>query len=118
MTLVILAPDLYGGLRLFSRLDREPLRPGPLLGHPRELQACLRELPAPRTVVLCGKRFADLVSDVVLDLADLVVVPNTWFRHLPVLDAETRASHAARVAVAHARAPLETRLAREPDWPF
>jgi hypothetical protein len=118
MTLVILAPDLYGGLRLFSRTDRGPLRSGPLLGHSFELQSCLRQLPAPRTVVLCGKRFADHVAAAVLDLADLVVVPNTWLRHIPAPETESRAAHAARVAVAHARAPLETHLARETDWPF
>jgi len=118
MTLIVLAPDLYGGLRFFSRVGRGPLRPGPLLGHPFELQSCLRQLPAPRTVVLCGRRFAHHVSAAVLDLADLVIVPNTWLRHIPAPDTDSRASHAARLALANARAPLETRAAREPDFPF
>jgi len=118
MTTVILAPEYFGGLRLYWRPDRGPLRHGPILVHPFELRGCLNELPGPRTVVLCGRRFADQVSAAVLDLADLFVVPNTWLRHLPAFDTEDRAAHGARIAAAHARAPVEHRIARQPELPF
>jgi len=118
MTTVILAPEYFGGLRLYWRPDRGALRHGPILVHPDELRAALNELPGPATVVLCGRRFADQVADAILDLADLFVVPNTWLRNLPARDPVDRALHGARIAAAHARAPVEHRLGRTPDLPF
>ncbi|MBI5367646.1 MAG: hypothetical protein HZA54_11460 [Planctomycetes bacterium] len=118
MTTIILAPEYFGGLRMYWRTDRGPLRHGPVLVHPFEVRSCLLNLPAPRTVVLCGRRYADQVSLAVLDDADLFIVPNTWLRHLPPFDCEDRAAHGARVAAAHARAPVEHRVGRVRDLPF
>ena len=118
MTTVVIAPGGFGGLHLYWRIDRGPLRDGPVLVHGYELRSCINDLPGPRTVVLCGRRFANEVSDAVLDVADLFVVPNTWLRHLPAIDPADRAACAARVAAAHARDPVEHRLSRQPELPF
>lgn len=118
MTLLVLAPDCYGGLRMYLRRDRGPLLRGPTVAHPREVRDCLLGLPSPRSVVLCGRRFADELSDAFLDLADLFVVPNTWLRHIPRLEPGERAAHAARFAVAHARTPIEHRIGLTDPCPF
>jgi hypothetical protein len=118
MTILILAPEYFGGLRLYVRTGRGPLRQGPIAGLPADVRACLLDLPAPRVVILCGRRFADELSDAVLDLADLFVVPNTWLRGLPKIEPGERALQAARLAVAHAQAPIEHRLSRHCDGPF
>ena len=118
MTLLILAPEYFGGLRLYLRTGRGALRQGPIAGLPGDVRACLLDTPAPRIVILCGRRFADELSDAVLDLADLVVVPNTWLRNLSRLEPGERALHAAQLAVAHAKAPIEHRLCRNYDGPF
>jgi len=118
MTLLILVPEYFGGLRLYVRAGRGSLRQGPIAGLPADVRACLLDLPAPRIVILCGQRFADVLADAVLDLADLFVVPNTWLRTLPSIRPGERALHAARLAIAHARAPIEHRLCRHIDGPF
>ncbi len=117
-TTCILAPDDHGRLRLYWKSAPGRLRGGSRLDHPADLREPLQELPEPRTVVLCGQRFADNVADAVLDIADLVVVPNTWLRYLPARNPARRAGLAGRLALAHAHRPIERRF-RDPAFcPF
>jgi hypothetical protein len=117
-TTCILAPDDQGGLRLYWKCGPGPLRGGACIQRPDDLREPLQELPEPRTVVLCGRRLADSVAEAVLDIADLVVVPNTWLRYLPTRNPAGRAGLAVRLADAHAHGPIERRF-RDPAFcPF
>jgi len=120
MTLLILAPEpgQFGGMRVYSRSPQGLLRVGPIVVSPGDIRSRLDALPGPRAVVLCGRRFAREVADAVIDLADLYVVPVSWLRHLPGDEPGERAALAARLAVAHAREPIEHRLSDPDLCPF
>jgi hypothetical protein len=120
MNLLILAPEprCFGGMRLYSRTAHGLLREGPTVVRPGDVRHWLNDLPAPRAVVLCGRRFADQIGSYVIDLADLYVVPISWLRHLPCDEPGERAALAARVALAHALDPIERRLSDPGYCPF
>lgn len=120
MTLLILAPEPWslGGMRLYWRSAQGLLREGPTVVTPGDVRHWLDELPAPRAVVLCGRRFADEIGNCVSDLADLYVVPVAWLRHLPRDEPGERAALAARLALAHAREPIEHRFSDPDRCPF
>jgi len=120
MNLLILAPEpsSFGGMRLFSRTAQGLLREGPTVVSPGDVRHWLDKLPAPKAVVLCGRRFADQIGSYVIDLADLYVVPVSWLRHLPCDEPGERAALAARLALAHNREPIEHRLSDPGYCPF
>lgn len=120
MNLLILAPEprSLGGMRLFLRTAQGLLREGPTVVSPGDVRHWLNDLPLPRAVVLCGRRFADQIGSYVIDLADLYVVPVSWLRHLPCDEPGERAALAARVALAHAHDPIEHRLSDPGYCPF
>jgi hypothetical protein len=86
MTLLILAPEpsSLGGMRLYWRSAHGLLREGPTVVTPGDVRHWLDELPAPRAVVLCGRRFADEIGNCVSDLADLYIVPVAGVPHFPL----------------------------------
>ena len=120
MNLLVLAPEPwhFGGMRLYQRSAQGLLREGPVVVSPGDIRHWLNGLPAPRAVVLCGRRFADAVAEQVIDLADLYVVPVSWLRHLPRDEPGERAALAARLAAALAREPIEHRLSDPRCCPF
>lgn len=112
MTLAVLIPCPLGYC-LFVRWPRQRLRACSSIVHPADLREAVRSLGDPLTIVLVGRRDADLVSRAVLDDADLVVVPETWLRRVPRTALSARAEVAARVATAHRTARIEQRLRNE-----
>ncbi len=120
MNLLILAPvpEHFGGLRLYFRSAQGLVSQGPVVLSPGDVRHWLDGMPAPKAVVLCGRRFADAIADCVIDLADLYIVPVAWLRHLSCDEPGERALLAAKLANAHAREPIERRISDPERCPF
>ena len=110
---VVLVPGPFGGLMLFQRPAHEgPLRHLYTLVDPLELSSCVRELTAPRTVILCDARYRYAVAGAVLSVADLYVVPATWLRGIEGWDTAPRAERAAALVTVCRRRPIQHLLGR------
>lgn len=112
MTVVVLIPNPLGYC-LFVRWPRQRLRACMCVVHPSDLRDTVQSLGDPVTVVLIGRRCADVVSDAVLDTADLVIVPEAWLRRVPPTALAARAHAAARIATAHRAGHVESRERRD-----
>ena len=117
MTWAVLIPCPLGYC-LFVRWVRQPLRTCSAILDPADLRDAVRSLGDPLTVVLVGRRHADGVSREVLEVADLVVVPESWVRRVPRTALTQRAQIALRVAVAHLAATVEHRARAEMQVPL
>lgn len=117
MTWAVLIPCPLGYC-LFVRWPRQPLRACTALVDAADLHDVVRALGGALTVVLVGRRYADLVSRDVLDVADLVVVPDSWVRRVPKRALSKRAEVALRVAVAHVADTVEHRQRRDLQVPL
>jgi hypothetical protein len=112
MTVAVLLPTSLGYC-LFIRWPRQRLRACSEILHPSDLRDAIHSLGEPLTVVLIGRRHADAVAEAVLDVAELVVVPEQWLRRVPRTAMSTRADLAVRIANAHRAAQVEHRLRRD-----
>ena len=109
LTVAVLLPCSLGYC-LFVRWPRQRLRACSSIVDPFDLRDAVRSLGDPLLVVLVGRRGADVVSDAVLDDANLVIVPDAWLRRVPRRALSARAEAAARLATAHRTARIEERL--------
>lgn len=112
MTWAVLLPCSLGYC-LFVRWPRQRLRTCTEILHPSDVGDALRSLGDPLSVVLIGRARADAVSDAVLEIADLFIVPDAWLRRVPRAALSARAELAVRIASAHRVAIVEHRLPRE-----
>lgn len=104
-TLAVLVPGPIG-YHLFVRTPRDRLRRFSAIVAPADLQHTLWPLADSLIVVLVGTRHADEVADVVCHFADLLALPEPWLARVPRASLTQRATVAARIATAHARAPV------------
>jgi hypothetical protein len=112
MTTLVLIPCPLG-YTLFVRWPRQRLRACSAIVAPADLTEAVRSLGDPLTVVLVGRRHADVVAHAVLHEAELVIVPDAWLRRVPRRALSARAEIAARIATAHRTAGIEHRVRRE-----
>ncbi|MBM4368708.1 MAG: hypothetical protein FJ102_21015 [Deltaproteobacteria bacterium] len=115
-TLAILLPSPVG-FHLFVRWRRDRVRRCSMLVDASDLREVLGALDAPLLVGLVGTRHAELVAGAVLDVADLVAIPEAWLRQVPRGDLHRRAEVAARVLAAHRADPLRHFHGREAAGP-
>jgi hypothetical protein len=101
------------GYCLWVQWPHQRLRASTTIIDPADLRDVVRSLGDPVTVVLLGRKRAESVADAVLDVADLVIVPESWTRRVPRSALTARAELAARVAAAHRVATVEHRRRRE-----
>ena len=109
LTVAVLRPCALGYC-LFVRWPRQRLRACSRIVDPLDLRDAMRSLGDPLLVVLVGRRGADVVSDAVLEDANLVIGPDAWLRRVPRRALSARAEAAARLATAHHTARIEERL--------
>ena len=100
MIWIVLLPTPVGYC-LFVRWPRQRLRACSTILHPADLRDAVASLGGPLTTVLIGHRDADLVARALLDLGDLIVVPEAWLRRVPRGALSARAEVALRAASAH-----------------
>lgn len=112
MTTVVLVPTALGYC-LWIQWPRQRLRSCQEIISPPDLADVVRSLGDPVTVVLVGRRHAEAVSNAVLEVADLVIVPEPWLRRVPRRALSTRAELAARIASASRAATVEHRHRRD-----
>lgn len=118
-TTAVLLPGPLGTLLLYTRRGPGRLRCAGAVISLEQLGRELRELPQPRTIVLCGRRHLDELAPVVLEEDDLYVVPPHWLADLRREDFDARAALAARLASAQRRGAIEClRAARQLQLPF
>lgn len=117
MTLAVLIPCPLGYC-LWVQWPRQRLRASSMIVDASDLEMVVRSLGDPVVVVLVGRRRADEVSAAVLDIADLVIVPDAWVRRVPKRALTARAEVAARIAAAHRVATVEHRERRERQLAF
>lgn len=115
MTTLVLIPCPLG-YTLFVRWPHQRLRACANIVAHEDLADAVRSLGDPLTVVLIGRRHADLVADAVLREAELVIVPSSWLRRIPLRALSARAEVAPRIATAHRTATIEHRQRFEPSW--
>ncbi len=115
MTVVVLIPNPLGYC-LFVRWPRQRLRACMCVVHPSDLHDTVQSLGDPVTVVLIGRRYADAVSDAVLDTADLIIVPEAWLKRVPRTALAARALAATRIAGAYRADRVEQRERRDREW--
>lgn len=108
MTTLVLVPT-HLGYCLWVQWPRQRLRSTPEIVPHADLADLVRAFDDPVTVVLVGRRHADVVSDAVLDAADLVIIPDPWLRRVPRRALPARAELAARIASASRVATIEHR---------
>jgi hypothetical protein len=104
-TIAILFPTPVG-YQLFVRWPRDRIRRCSALVDASDLSDVLASLGAPLVVGLVGTRHMDLVAGQVLEFADLVAIPDAWFRQVRRGDLHRRAEVAARILTAHRADPL------------
>lgn len=117
LTVAVLLPCPLGYC-LFVRWPRQRLRACSSIVHPSDLHDAVRSLGDPLLVVLVGRRGAEVVSDAVLDDANLVIVPDAWLRRVPRHALSARAEAAARLATTHRTARIEERLRNDGQLAF
>ena len=115
-TIAILLPGPVC-FHLFVRWPRDRVRRCSVLVHPSDLRQAVGALDAPLLVGLVGTRHMEVVADAVLDVADLVAIPEAWVRQVPRGDLHRRAEVASRIVAAHRADPLRHYHGREASKP-
>jgi hypothetical protein len=111
-TLAILFPSPIG-FHLFVRWPRDRVRRCSAVVHTHDLADALGSLGHPLVVGLVGTRHMEDVAGRVLEVADLVAIPDCWLRRVPRTDLQRRAEVAARILTAHGANPLRHYHGRE-----
>lgn len=109
--MLVLVPTPFGGLRCFERNKPGPLRAGPTIVEPNELEHRVQS-GCHHTVVLCGARHRRQVVDAVNEHADLYLVPLQWLRDVPRDALDEMAAVAAKLVSALRRHPVRRRPRR------
>jgi hypothetical protein len=109
--MLVLVPSAFGGLRCFERNKPGPLRAGPTVVDPDDLEQRVQR-GHHHTVVLCGARYRSPVADAVCDHAELYLVPLQWLRDVPKDAPDEMAAVAAKLISALRRHPVRRRPRR------